>query len=366
MQAGAYGLFSSNGNISISKDVTIKSSYNSIYAPNGAVNIASGATWKMDSSGYTIYAKDIIIPSGSAIIEPADGEISESGSSKHTPSEHVIIGPAVVKYPVWVSGIRVTEANKSNVLGDGNVSYDPASKTLTVLDGTNITEGYSYAKALIYSDEEDTLTIDAPKGLTLNSETAMTGVKTKNALIINNNVDITIDGGYGDCIYSGGSVTIGGNAKFVVTDECQNAITANGDININGNVEITPSGEGIFDKGIYAYGNLKVTGNVTATAKDGALYASNTSGIEVDGNVTITITGTGSAIQSSSGSILIGGDVKITGTTGATAIAHGSLNEIRVNGDLEISGFNRGVYTDNGTVTVNANIKVSHLAEKRS
>ncbi len=41
--------------------------------------------------------------------------------------------------PIWVGGVRVTEENAADVLGDGTVSYDPETGTLT-LNGANITE----------------------------------------------------------------------------------------------------------------------------------------------------------------------------------------------------------------------------------
>ena len=44
-------------------------------------------------------------------------------------------------YPLIVSGRRVTDHNKDDVLGDGTVSYNPASKTLT-LNGAHINELY--------------------------------------------------------------------------------------------------------------------------------------------------------------------------------------------------------------------------------
>ena len=37
-------------------------------------------------------------------------------------------------YPVWISGVKVTESNKDDVLGDGTVSYDKASSTITFHD----------------------------------------------------------------------------------------------------------------------------------------------------------------------------------------------------------------------------------------
>ena len=46
---------------------------------------------------------------------------------------------AVHNYGIYVGGIPVNEDNAADVLGDGTVSYDAASNTLT-LNGANITE----------------------------------------------------------------------------------------------------------------------------------------------------------------------------------------------------------------------------------
>ena len=51
-------------------------------------------------------------------------------------------------YPVFVAGRKVTDVNKDDVLGDGTVSYDPETKTLTL---NNATIGEIYH---LYSDAE--------------------------------------------------------------------------------------------------------------------------------------------------------------------------------------------------------------------
>lgn len=44
---------------------------------------------------------------------------------------------SVKAYDIWVKGIQITENNKADVLGDGTVSYDPETNTLT-LDNAKI------------------------------------------------------------------------------------------------------------------------------------------------------------------------------------------------------------------------------------
>ena len=67
---------------------------------------------------------------------------------------------AVHNYGIYVGGIQVNEDNAADVLGDGTVSYDAASNTLT-LNGANITEVHTadIFTAGIYAEIAD-LTID--------------------------------------------------------------------------------------------------------------------------------------------------------------------------------------------------------------
>ena len=49
----------------------------------------------------------------------------------------------VVNYDLWIAGIQVTSQNNGNVLGDGHVSYNPSTNTLT-LTGANISSESDY------------------------------------------------------------------------------------------------------------------------------------------------------------------------------------------------------------------------------
>lgn len=72
-------------------------------------------------------------------------------------------------YDVWVNGIRVTETNAADILGNGNgeLSYDPNTKTLTV--NQNVTLNKSYADSMGQSVlcSMDDLTITGSGKLTL-------------------------------------------------------------------------------------------------------------------------------------------------------------------------------------------------------
>ena len=73
---------------------------------------------------------------------------------------------AATYYDLWVSGTRITSDNAADVFGDGTVSYDNASKTLTL----------SNAKIMIHKDpfgDEDAAGIlSTMDDLTINLENA--------------------------------------------------------------------------------------------------------------------------------------------------------------------------------------------------
>ncbi len=79
----------------------------------------------------------------------------------YTYYELTTIDPDAVTYDLWVAGKQVTETNQNDVLGDGTVSYDPDTHTLTLKDA-NLTLGEDAegdVSGCIDSDLADMLTI---------------------------------------------------------------------------------------------------------------------------------------------------------------------------------------------------------------
>lgn len=97
---------------------------------------------------------------------------------------------AVKTYDLWVAGKQVTETNQSNVLGNGSVSYDPNTHTLTLnnahltLDENADDDVYS----CIDSDLTEALTITGKATLS-NAD----GIMTDGSLTLNN-ADLTFTG----------------------------------------------------------------------------------------------------------------------------------------------------------------------------
>ena len=166
--AQAINSHSENGKITIADHATVTATNtnNTTSTENGIAILAGNST---NSSGGTIevkgsatltaqgYGKALACKSMSETSSPKgftypDGAtITVSQGYSGTPTEtydenslgtykYVNVTPAVVTYNVWVGGTQVTSANASNVLNDSNtthaVTYDPATKTLTLTDAT--------------------------------------------------------------------------------------------------------------------------------------------------------------------------------------------------------------------------------------
>lgn len=157
--------------------------------------------------------------------------------------------PESETYDLWVAGKQVTETNQNDVLGDGTVSYDPDTHTLTLKDA-NLTlsgdaeEGIS---SCIDSTLTDTLTITGTATLS-----DAVGIMTAGPLTLNN-ADLTItgdndeeDGVVDDAIRAGRSnkditiqnstVTIAGKSAggnfFQFGIRCGNLTVANSTLNV--------------------------------------------------------------------------------------------------------------------------------------
>lgn len=159
--------------------------------------------------------------------------------------------PESETYDLWVAGKQVTKTNKSNVLGDGTVSYDPDTHTLT-LNNAHLTLGEDAEEGIsscIDSDlTDDMLTITGTASLS-----DAVGIMTAGPLTLNN-ADLTITGNIDDDIgddairagrsdeditIQNSTVTIAGtNAEgnfFQYGIRCGNLIVANSTLNVKAN-----------------------------------------------------------------------------------------------------------------------------------
>ena len=63
-----------------------------------------------------------------------------------------------VYYDIWLDGVRVSERNEADILGDGLASYDKATSTLFLHDGLVVTSAYN--QKLFYSESDINLCVD--------------------------------------------------------------------------------------------------------------------------------------------------------------------------------------------------------------
>ena len=158
--------------------------------------------------------------------------------------------PESETYDLWVAGKQVTKTNQSNVLGDGTVSYDPDTHTLT-LNNAHLTLGGDAEEGIyccIQSELAEELTITGTATLS-----DAVGIMTAGPLTLNN-ADLTITGNIDDDIgddairagrsdeditIQNSTVTIAGtNAEgnfFQYGIRCGNLIVANSTLNVKAN-----------------------------------------------------------------------------------------------------------------------------------
>ena len=96
-------------------------------------------------------------------------------------------------YNIWIGDIQITESNKNNVLGDGKVSFDPESHTLTlndaVLDKISTEDGGAPTTSANICAKE-TLIIKGSAKLTNAHSAIVSGISS---IIGNKNRSLTID-----------------------------------------------------------------------------------------------------------------------------------------------------------------------------
>ena len=168
----------------------------------------------------------------------ADGGWSIYDKAKAIWAPHIEL-TARTSYPVWVGSTQVTPDNKDNVLGDGKVSFDPASGTLSLNGVTGISgttanaNGYS---ASIYAYGMN-LNIAVTDGLTLKNS-AERGISVYDgSLTITGDLDMdqtaSSSGLSVTAVGGGGNITINGNSVIRSGAEC---IGAGGSLTITGDV----------------------------------------------------------------------------------------------------------------------------------
>ena len=255
-------------------------------------------------------------------------------------------GSAPTEYHVSVGGTKVTSANAANVLGDGKVSYDPDTNTLTL---NNFTFEDNTRRSAISSNQDLTINLIGDNSVTASN----TNISGATAIIVDGNLtingtgsltasgisegihadNVTIESGEVTAVgekygLSASNVNIKGGTVTATGDEDCGIYTKEGNITISGGtVKATGEKYGIFaDKGSLSSGGMKVTisgGAVTANAADNGgigIYADGGE-IAISGDNTQVTVGGATGLSASTVNILENSTVTIT--TNATAPAVG-------------------------------------------
>lgn len=204
------------------------------------------------------------------------------------------------EYPLWVSGVQVTSANKDDILGDGGkAKFDPDTSTLTLNDPSFTG---SHEDALIYSEGID-LTLEGSATFSSSSFGAIKVVKNGT---------------------SGGVLTLNGDFKIEEVHSSVSAVLADNGINVTGGKITNTSGK----YGLKTDGNISISGGeVNAFGTEWAIYAKN--------DISITGGKIWAAGYGNDASGIFGNDVTIN--SGEITIGAGDEGLI-CHGHLEISG----------------------------
>ena len=117
--------FTGKGNLGGGNDGELLAALNeNLYSMDAEPNLNK---WVLNSDGYPI-------PTGEAFVDDT------------------------VYYDIWLDGVRVSERNEADILGDGLASYDKATSTLFLHDGLVVTAAYN--QKLLYSEGDINLCVD--------------------------------------------------------------------------------------------------------------------------------------------------------------------------------------------------------------
>lgn len=176
-------------------------------------------------------------------------------------------------YPVWVGSTQVTSSNMNDVLGDGKVSFDPSTQTLTFNEAT-VTDTHTGMYVCIYSDGQDLtvkgkvtvsgqqygIYVEGAK-LTIDGDVTVTGaqfgIEAIDVEIKSGNVNVTGSSfGIGSRPDSGGSITISGGTVTATGDD-YGILASKGTVTVSGDsTQVTAKGG---DYGIYAKTGINIT-----------------------------------------------------------------------------------------------------------
>jgi len=313
--SGSVGVRSVSGDITLSGEESHISG--DLYGlDGGAVSFADGLGLAEISGGLAaVRSSGVSLGSDLVIEKPEGGVISGDGTTLaeadgSTPAKLALIknGSAVKEYNLYLGSVRVTDANKDDILGDGG--------------------------SAVFDPDTNTLTLDHP-GISGKTENALIKAYSMN-LIVTGSAELETEEWYGIESY-GGSLTF--HDAQIRCKSSDVAISATDGIVINGSSISAEGGK----SGIYStYNDVTVNGGELKAkgGEYGAFELKVTAG---------TVTAEGGKVGIAGGGQFLGGSVTAVGT-GADSV--GMTGDIAVSGgEVICSGVAAGVETTKLTIT---------------
>ncbi|MBO7424380.1 MAG: DUF4214 domain-containing protein [Clostridiales bacterium] len=123
---------------------------------------------------------------------------------------------AAEKNQLYIYGIKVTDTNKDDILGDGSLKYDPVSSTLTFVTPHDVIEKTDSYAPISFSG--DTLTIRGTGSFISEKHFGMIMIGN---LVIPEGSDITIKGKESGYMNLGGDLTVNGKLALIQSDQSE-------------------------------------------------------------------------------------------------------------------------------------------------
>ena len=273
---------------------------------NGGKLIASGNNKALNGK-----VTNEIAGTGWTNTQGSEGETEIPISADSTLNYKRVQFPAVEYYPIWVAGVHVSKNNKDDVLGDGTVSFVPATESAPatlILDNADITEGFTDENGTygIYYIGTEELKIE----LAADSDNKISNSNYYAGIYSN-----TADQG----------VTISGAGKLMVSTSLRNGT------------------------GIFVYNNIVINGSTVNVSVDG-VYS--------DG-----------ILSKNNGTIKIKDSTVTLNASGAESDCFDAKNIDIINSSVNVYGENNGINNssgDDGTVSIDANSKVTVVGGKNA
>lgn len=217
------GAVNINGNNSLSIDGDCHIAASSLVAwdfPDYPLTV-SGAGTEIVLSSNIFYFPSLTLNDGLGIVEPEGGRyvadyrvVTATGGE----AEGVIIRVPKA-YDLWVAGIQANEVNCADILGDGKVSYDDGTHTLTLNGATITNAGDSHEKTSAYgrgiSVEMAQLTIVANGQNRITASEGGTGINYQGELTLKGSGTLNVKGADGLHTSFGTTLNITGGLKLI-------------------------------------------------------------------------------------------------------------------------------------------------------